>query len=147
MNIFARLNQAYGARVRKFKRTITHADLTAAANGAAQALDLGRFPSGAVILGRSIDLKTQFTGGAASAVGLILGDAADPDRVVTTFDVFGGTAGGANPVAGTAGVAIGDQGGRLLQATFTPDGAHTLLGLTAGEVVIEVFFAAADQAS
>jgi hypothetical protein len=145
--MFARLNQAFASRVRKFKKTITHADLTAAVNGTAQAITLGQFPTSAFILGRSIDLKTQFTGGAASAVGLILGDAADPDRVMTTFDVFGATAGGPNPVAGTAGAAIGDQGGRILQATFTPDAGHTLLGLTAGEVVIEIAFAAADQAS
>lgn len=137
--------KAFNARVRKLTKTITHADLTAAVNGTAQAIEIGTLPPGAVLTGKAYKLTTQFTGGSASSVGMTLGDTDDVDRILTTADVLGGTAGAF--VNGTAGVAAGPfAAATVVNATFTPDGAHTLLGLTAGSVTVEIYFAVPDSA-
>jgi len=139
--------RSYEARLRKLSRQITHADLTAAANGAAQSLSLGSLPYGGVISGRSVVLTTYFTGGSASAATLALGVASDVDSLMAALNVLDTTT-LAIPLQGTAGVSpLGAYGGMELLATFAPDGGHTLLALTAGSVLVEVYYSVPDAAA
>lgn len=132
---------SYNARVRKLYKAIVEADLTAAVNGTAQDIALGFLPPGAVLLcAPNIALVTQFTGGAASAVGLTIGTAAAPTLVATSFDIFGAAATGLFVPMTLGAQRVSPAGGQALIARITPDGAHTLLALTAGSLALEVYF-------
>jgi hypothetical protein len=138
----ARELPAYAARVRKLYKLIVEGDLTAAVNGTAQDIALGTLPLGAILVrAPAVKLNTQFTGGAASAVGLTIGTAAAPTLIMTSFDIFGATASGLY-VAGTAGAQVEapTAAGQAIIARITPDGAHTLLALTAGSVEVAVYY-------
>ncbi len=136
---------SYAARVRKLSKTITHADLTNAVNGTAQDIALGNLPAGSVLVGpAAIKLTTQFTGGAASAVGVTLGTAAAPTLIATNFDAFGATASGLFVRTTQGAQQQAPAGGQDIVARFTPDGAHTLLGLTAGELTVEIYYLSPD---
>jgi hypothetical protein len=140
-----RINRGFKARFRSMSKTFTEAELTAAVNGTAQALTLGTLPIGAVVLGKAYKLNTQFTGGAASSVGMTIGDAGSATSIMTNADVFGGATGAF--LNGTAGVKAGPAAAATpVLVTFTPDGAHTLLALTAGSVTVEVYYMVPDQA-
>lgn len=143
-----REQKAYGARLRKFKKQITHADLTAAANGASQDVELGTVPAGSVLMYAWYALNTQFTGGAASAVAMIVGFSGDTNGVIESVDVFGGTADGVNK-KGTQGTGMGLplEAATTINVNFTPDGAHSLLNLTAGDVEVELVYAVPDEAT
>lgn len=133
----------FGVRVRKLYKLITEADLTVAANGTAQDIVLGVLPPGAVLTrAPGIKLNTQFTGGGASSVTLSIGTAAAPALIAAAFNIFGSTASGLY-VAMTPGVQVEAPPGNVQQviARITPDGAHTLLALTAGSVEVAVYFA------
>jgi hypothetical protein len=120
---------------------ITHADLTDAVNGEAQSINIGAaLPTNAYVIGKpDLLLATQFTGGSASAVVLDIGIAGELEALVKDFDAFGSTA--ATHYCAGASAGTRDNGyfsaGQLL-ATFTPDGSHTLDGLTAGDITIVV---------
>jgi hypothetical protein len=139
---------SYAARIRKLSKQITHADLTEAVAGTAQDIALGSLPAGAVLVSEpAVKLTTQFTGGSASAVGMTVGTAAAPTLVMTSFDAFGATASGLF-VRGTRGAQQQvPSGGQAIVARFTPDGAHTLLALTAGDLVVEVYYALPDAST
>lgn len=128
-----------GTGVQKRTVTVGHADLTAAVNGTAQAVNIGAaLPANAQVLAHEVDVTTLFSGGGATAVKLDVGGT-DADAIVTQQDVFTGAATG--KLSGPAGVHR--QGGfsaEQLVATFTPDGSHTLLGLTAGAATITVWY-------
>lgn len=122
------------------KRTVTvlEGDLTAAVNGTAQAINIGAvLPANARILGCELTANTQFTGGGAASVTLSVGGTGTTD-IVNAADVLGGGAGNRHGTFGPN--PNGNLGGQQLVATFTPDGAHTLLALTAGATTITVFF-------
>ncbi|MFZ5896822.1 MAG: hypothetical protein ACOY0T_37545 [Myxococcota bacterium] len=143
--MFDRPERAFNARTRKLSRTITHADLTEAVNGQAQAIALGTLPPGAIVLGRASVLSEYFTGGGATAVTMQFGTAADPDAVMSATNVFDTTAQNV-PLQGVAGVGpLGPYSGEL-QATFTPDGGHNLNALNAGSVLVEIYFTVPDGA-
>lgn len=122
--------------------TITHADLTTAANGTAEAENVGiALPAGARVIGCDVLLTTQFTGGAASAVTLSVGAAGATTALINAFDAFGSTAGAAYAAGASAATRPrGVFSSTQLIATFTPDAGHALLGLTAGSVTITVDF-------
>ncbi len=127
--------------IQSVTRTITHADLTAAVNGLAQAVDVGvDLPTGAVVLGRSIVSNVAFSGGSASACVLDVGGT-DDDAIVSNLELITDAPTAAELLAAVGILPIGAYSAQQIVATFTPDGAHTLLGLTAGSVTITVFFA------
>jgi hypothetical protein len=140
-----RLDALEAIEMQKRTATFTDASLTDAVAGEAQALNIGAaLPAGAVVFGARVTLTTQFTGGSASAVVLDVGWSGATESVMKDFDAFGSTASGAQyskgASAGTGTPPI-PAGGKQLIATFTPDGSHTLAGLTAGSAVVDVFFA------
>jgi len=123
------------------KRTlrIQHTDLVDAVNGEAQAVNIGAvLPANAVVLGHEIQVDTLFSGGGATAVKMDLGGT-DADGIVSQMDLFTGAATGSlAPSTGVHGQ--GKFSAQQLKATFTPDGGHTLDGLTAGDVTITVWY-------
>ena len=123
------------------KRTvqITHADLTDAVAGEAQVINIGAvLPANAVVLGHEVLVTTLFSGGSVSAVALEIGGT-DADAIVDAMDVFTGAATGSlSPRTGVH--AQGKFSAQQLTATFTPDGAHALLALTAGDITITVWY-------
>lgn len=125
------------------KKTVTigQADLTDAVNGEAQAINIDTaLPANAIVVAALITLTTQFTGGSASAVAMDIGWSGATEAVVKDFDAFGATA-GAEYTQGATSVhqpVVGNA--KQLIATFTPDGGHTLLALTAGALTIDVFY-------
>ena len=128
-----------GVALQKRTVTITHADLTDAVAGEAQAINIGAvLPANAVVLAHEVNVGTLFSGGSVSAVKLDIGGT-DADAIVSQMDVFTGAATGAlSPRTGVH--AQGKFSAEQLVATFTPDGGHTLLALTAGSVAITVWF-------
>jgi hypothetical protein len=138
----AREALAYGARARKFSRQILEVELTNAVNGGAQDIVLGNLPEGAVLSpARNLKLNAQFTGGGATSVGLTIGTAAAPALVAASFNIFGGAASGLFVAMAQGAQRVVPVGGQTLIARITPDGAHNLAGLTAGSLVLEVYFA------
>lgn len=123
----------------KVTQRIQHSDLTDAVNGEAQVVNVGAaLPANAVVVAHEVQVDTLFSGGSASAVKLDLGGTA-PTAIANQMDVFTGAATGAlSPRTGAH--AQGKFGGQQLAAKFTPDGGHTLLGLTAGDVTITVWY-------
>lgn len=130
----------------RLKRTVKFSDLTDATNGEAQSINLGTLPADAIVVASDLKLVTQFTGGSASAVKLDLGTSGDTTSIVNQFDVFGATAGGKRYAPAYAHLtahgdhAVGAYSGAVLLAQFTPDGAHHLSALTAGEVEVNVWY-------
>jgi hypothetical protein len=124
------------------KRTVTvgHATLTDAVAGEAQAINIGAvLPANAVVIAREVALATPFSGGGVSSCLLDVGGT-DVDAIVNALELItdAPTESEVNAAGG-----IKPQGGysaQQLVATFTPDGGHTLADLTAGSVVITVWF-------
>lgn len=141
-----RETKGYKSRVRKLTKTVTHADLTAAVNALAQSITVGLLPAGSAVLQVSFKLRTQFTGGGATAVGVTLGDTlGGVSRYGSGINAFGGAAGilFLNPT--TPGTFSGSHAvDDTIVAIFTPDASHTLLGLTAGDIDFEIVYAQAD---
>lgn len=123
--------------------TVGHADLTDAVNGEAQSIDIGAtLPANARIAYVDAHDLTPFTGGGASAVSLTIGSSGDLDAIVSASDVFAAAVDG-GPSTFTKGIRpnklFATIGAQLL-ATFTPDGGAALLGLSAGSIVIDVWY-------
>jgi hypothetical protein len=131
-----------GMPVLKKTVTVGQADLTAAVNGLAQAINIGTaLPSNARIVGVDMRSYTPFTGGGASAVALDVGTSGDVDALVDGADALAAAVDG-GPATMPPGVRPNKtfaSGGQLI-ATFTPDGGATLLALTAGSIVIDVLY-------
>jgi len=133
------------AAVGVVKRTVTvgHADLTNAVNGTAQSINIGAtLPANARIAYVDAHDLTPFTGGSASAVTLTIGSSGDLDAIIASADVLAAAVDG-GPSTFTKGIRpnklFATIGAQLL-ATFTPDGSHTLDGLTAGSIIIDVWY-------
>jgi hypothetical protein len=139
-----RETRAFAARLVRLYKQITHADLTAAVNGAEQDILLGTLPTGGgFLLGRAVRINTFFTGGAATAVTMALGTGAagDPDSIMAALNVFDTTTEDIW-LPGTSGVSpSGPYGGSSVYAQFDCDAGHALLGLTAGDIEVELIFA------
>lgn len=145
--MFARLNGAFNARIRKFSKKVTHADLIDPDNGDHQDIALGTLPAGAVVLGRSVKINTYFTGGGATAVNVTIGTTGTPNAIMAgPLNIFDTTATGV-PVQGTDGIgAQGAYGNVALVARVDLDASHNLLALTAGDMDIEVYYNVPDAA-
>jgi hypothetical protein len=124
----------------KVTQRIQHSDLTDAVNGEAQSINIGAaLPANAIVLEHEVKVDTLFSGGGASAVKLDVGGTV-ATAIVSQMDVFTGAATGSlSPRTGAH--AQGVFGGQQLAAKFTPDAGHTLLGLTAGDLTITVWYA------
>lgn len=118
---------------------IQHSELTDAVAGESQLVNIGdALPVNAVVLGHEVKVDTLFSGGSASAVKLDLGGAT-ATAIVSQMDVFtGAPTGSLSPRTGTH--AQGKFSAEQLKAKFTPDGSHTLDGLTAGDLTITVWY-------
>jgi hypothetical protein len=123
------------------KRTVTVTDvtLTDAVAGEAQVVAIGAaLPANAIVLAHEVLVTTLFSGGSVSAVKLDIGGTVAA-AIVSQMDVFTGAATGSlSPRTGAH--AQGKFSAQQLNATFTPDGGHTLAALTAGSVTITVWF-------
>lgn len=119
--------------------TVLHSDLTEAVNGTLESVSIGAaLPAGAVVVAHEVDITTLFSGGAASAVTCDVGGT-DVDAIVNALDVFTGAATG--KLTGALGVhSRGLFSAEQLVVSFTPDGAHALLGLDAGELDVTVWY-------
>jgi hypothetical protein len=75
------------SRVWSVSKTVTHADLTAAATS--ESISFGRdIPAGSMVLAAYFALTTEFSGGAVSACVVDLGDAGDDDRWIDAENIF-----------------------------------------------------------
>ena len=119
--------------------TITHADLTDA--DTSQAIDLATddngnaFPVDCQIVGAFIRVDTDFSGGSVSALTCQVGDAGDPDELITATSVFTG-ASNVKPLS-----ANGAAGLPRWEAAYAPEALFTsttdnLVNLTAGSLTI-----------
>jgi hypothetical protein len=137
-----REQRAFENRLVRLYKQITHADLTAAVNGTAQAIALGTIPGSiGILLSSSVKLNTFFTGGGATTCTMAIGVAGTAAKIKAALNVLDTTATGIW-LPGTAGTQPeGRYGGVALIATFTPDAGHTLLALTAGDIEVEMVFA------
>lgn len=141
----ARSLAAYGARVRRFRKTIAEGDLVNAVNGSAFDVVLGALPSNAYVVSHSIKLTAYFTGGGATTMTCSIGTAAAPTDIMTALDVFSTTALN-KPLQGTLGAAPrGEMGATNLVARFTPNAGANLSALTAGSCVIDVLYLVPDD--
>ncbi len=132
------------AGVRKISKQVTIADLVVAATTSVVAMD-DEIPAGATIVAASVDLPTDFSGGAVSAMTVDVGDA-DPNLLLTLVDIF--TAAG--PLVESQlspGVAFdGTSAGQAIMAAattldllFTSTTAD-LDALTAGDCTVNVYY-------
>lgn len=128
-----------------FKRTVTvgHADLTEGTNNTSQAINIGAtLPANARIVGVDMRSLTAFSGGSATAVTCDVGTSGDIDALIDGADLFAAAVDG-GPATMPQGVrpnkTFASAGAQLI-ATFLTDSGHNLEGLTAGSVVIEVFY-------
>lgn len=129
---------------RKF--TILYSDFTESVNGTAQGIGGFTFPAGTIIHNAIVYVTTAFAGGGVTTLTCHVADNGTTNEVYTSaHDVLGA----GNDVYVSEGE-TGDKGSRLYDGTtrrssffksasgsmtayFTPDGAHALTDLTAGE--------------
>lgn len=116
--------------------TITHEDLDAEATS--QVIDIGDpLPAGAEVLAVTEELTEVFAGGDVSACALIVGDADDDDRWLTTGSIFTGATIGRKrrPGAGNA-----SASGVQLQARINATNGN-VADLESGSVTVRVLYA------
>ena len=136
-----------GALLVCIRKGVLHSDLTEAVNGTAETIAFDEaVPANAVIVARMITVTTEFSGSGASSVVADFGDNFDPNGWFAAENVFTGSGTTKRNVPSTPGAYLVDNAGDILGArtpeiTFTPDGAHALLGLDAGELTAFVIYA------
>ncbi len=112
----------------------------------AEVAALVTLPAGAIGLAAWIDNVVAFTdAGSISAVGIEIGDTADPNALVATYDVFGALGRVQNVAAGATEV----WGGMVVIATLTATGANFgdgagTTGLDTGVVDVHVVYVEID---
>lgn len=117
-----------------YKQTVTTAST---GSGASTAVAFSGFPTNVLILGAALEINTAFAGEADVAV--TVGDTADADELIASFNLDSVAAGWAGVTAGAAVLPhfeadYGTAGGDL---TFT---ATELGDLTAGSLTLHVFY-------
>jgi len=136
-----REKRAYAARILVLATTIGHADLTDTDNGDDQSIELGTLPEGAIVLGYDVEIVTPFSGGSVSTLALDIGEEDDPDSIAADISAMAA----AGLKKGTAGARPdGAYGGKTLVANFDPDGGHNLAALTAGSLIVSIYYAKPD---
>lgn len=131
---------------RPLKRTLTLLETAFAGNavnGAASIVNVGAaLPANARILGYDFRALTPFTGGGAASVTGKLGTAGDDDALVAAVDLLTAAVDG-GPATITRGVRPNKHfaaAGAQLILTVTPDGGANLAALTAGSVIVDVWY-------
>lgn len=127
-----------GARIQSFRKTISTDDLTAGA--VTEAIALTGFPTNVFTLAAWVELDTEFSGGGSSSCTVQVGDAGDPDELMTATDVFTGAGAGQKSAAGTLHGALTFEAAYAPEALVTSDVNVSLL--TAGSMVIHVLYIA-----
>lgn len=130
---------------RKISKTVPVTDLNGeAATTLVIAFD-DEIPAGAIVVAASIDLPTDFSGGAVSAMTVDVGDA-DEDRFINLTDIFTGAGvlvdSQADPGVGLDRSLAGDA---IIPAAVTPDLLFTSTGadldaLTAGAMTAHIYY-------
>lgn len=120
--------------------TIGHADLTAAATS--EAISLTGFPTDAAPVACEMIVDTDFSGGSVSACVVEVGDAADPDELLTSSNVFTGVQNTAW-VQTDAAVRVGKfhrETAYAPEAKFTST-TDNVVNLSAGSLRIRIYYA------
>ncbi len=121
--------------------TLTGADLLASpdTDGTAAVVNIGSaLPTNAVVIAHEVDVVTLMSGGGLSSATLDIGGT-DDDAIVSNMDVFTGAATGKlSPRTGVT--AQGHYSGQQLVATLDPDNATKASEITAGSIVITVWY-------
>ncbi len=136
------LGQIRDTVVRKISKKIVPADLTAAAVTQTIAFD-DALPAGALVIGASVDLVTDFSGGSVATAVTDVGDA-NIDRFIDGQDIFTG-AGPLTEAQGTPGIALDGSDGGVVPALVTP-GVTVITTvanvdqITAGEMTAHIYF-------
>lgn len=130
---------------RKISKAVAVTDLNATAATTLVIPFDDELPAGAIVVAASVDLPTDFSGGAVSAMTVDVGDA-DEDRFIDLTDIF--TAAGplvdsqADPGVGLDRSLAGDA---IIPAAVTPDLLFTATGadldaLTAGAMTAHIYY-------
>ncbi|KKL92166.1 hypothetical protein LCGC14_1887410 [marine sediment metagenome] len=128
----------------KISKSVGFADLAVAATTLVVPFD-DEIPAGAIVVAASIDLPTDFAGGAISAATVDVGDA-DADRFINLTNIFTGagplTDSQADPGVGLDRSLAGDA---IIPAAVTPDLLFTsttadLDALTAGAMTANIYY-------
>jgi hypothetical protein len=124
-----------GVGIREYTKTITHADLTAAAVTETETLD--GFPTNVLVSHCWVELNTCFSG-VLAALALEVGDTVDPNGLFTSTSVFTGAA------TTTPLFAAGAETTLRYEAAFTPTVTLTsdvnVVALTAGSFTIHIVY-------
>lgn len=125
------------------KKTLTHADLTDADGSETEDVSVddngAEIPDGSYIIGAGVKLITPFSGGTVSAITVQVGDAGDPDELVTASDIFTGVAAGTWIQTGGAYVPMTRESDYAVAAVFTVTGDNAV-NLTAGALQVWVAY-------
>lgn len=119
-----------------FAFTFTHADLSAATNGAHQNLPLLTVPAGCMVERVRAKHTVAFAGGGATSVTLQIGDGSTADRYASALSISQTVAAGAMVVADPLEMPL--AAATALFARVTPDAGHNLQALTAGSVTVVI---------
>lgn len=127
----------------RFIAKVGHADLTAAATSEAIALTHYRtgsgFPANAIPVASHVELDEEFSGGAATAVTVAVGDAGDVDELFTATSVFTGAGAGVKSAAGVATGKFAHESAYAPIATFTAT-TDNVVNLTAGSAWVVIHY-------
>lgn len=118
-----------------YECTLTHASFTAALQS--EAVACPNFPEDVYVLGGNCVLGTEFSGGGTTACDAELGDAGDPDGLMTSTDVFTGAGTGVKSNDGVE-VGVHTEAAFSPTLTLTVDGAHTVADLDAGSITVQI---------
>jgi ureidoglycolate hydrolase len=109
-------------------------------NGEAQVINIGAvLPANAIVLAHEINLATPFSGGSVAACAIDVGGT-DPNAICNSMTVFTGAPTGAQAFSPLGDHPYGKFSAEQLAVTFSPDGAHALLALSAGSLTITIWF-------
>jgi hypothetical protein len=121
-----------------FRFVITHADLTEASNGTAQAISLLTLPADCAVESVRVKHSAEFSGGGAATLDVKVGIAGTVDKYASAFDLLQAVGSSAQLFAQPMMMPPGAEG---IIATITPDASHNLAALTTGSVTIAVTIA------
>jgi hypothetical protein len=145
-----KVNAGYAARNRyvEFDFDFTTFAAMAATNGLAFTGNIGApLPAGAIVDSCAVFVGAYFTGGGASSVALQVGATGILGDLVSTHNLFSTTTLSKWLAPGTPGVQLVGPAwaGLQLLATITPDGAHQLKLLTAGNAKVQIYYSLPDS--
>lgn len=121
-----------------FTKNILHSDLSEASNGTAEAIKLLDAPGGYIVTGAFVKTLTAFSGGGATTCTASIGISGNATFFTSTYDVLAAVS--ATNIQLTDLFKANSFSGEAINVVFTPDGAHNLADLTAGELQVVLCF-------